>query len=371
MELPPRVPSHQCRNPNRTDLPSRPRRSQREASAGGCGVPYKILVTARAFWENGQAAEERLRAEGMDVDHSPLAGPYDADTLAPLLQPYDAVVAATDEYTERVFSACPRLQVVSRWGVGIDSIDLHAATRAGVVVTNTPGTTTDAVADYTFALMLAIARRIPEGNAVMRGGGWGELPGVLVWGKTLGLVGFGQIGQAVARRAAGFAMRVLASDPAQEAIDVPGRPLAEFVPLDVLLTESDFVSLHAAVTPETRGMIGERELMLMKPTAYLVNTARGALVDERALAAVLESGRIAGAAYDVYSEEPLPSAHPLRRAARCLATPHNAFNAVETARATSRMAAENALAVLQGQRPPGLCNPDVWDVPWRRTPRNG
>jgi len=323
----------------------------------------RVLITARAFWENGQAAEAELVGAGLEVAHSAIAGPHPADALLPMLEGYDAVVASTDVYNEAVFAACPRLRIVSRWGIGTDSVDLEAATRAGVVVTNTPGTTTEAVADYAFALMLGIARRTAEGDAMMRAGGWGELPGVLVCGKTLGLVGFGQIGQAVARRASGFGMRVLAHDPMQELLDPPGRPAAEFVGLDELLARSDFVSLHAAVTPETRGMFGAARFARMKPTAYFINTARGALVDDAALVQVLESGTIAGAAMDVYPEEPLPADHPLRRAPRCLLTPHNAFNAVEAAQATSLRAAMSIIELWRGERPPTVCDPAVFDSP--------
>jgi phosphoglycerate dehydrogenase-like enzyme len=328
----------------------------------------RLLVTARAFWDNGEAAEDTLRAAGFEVAHSPTPGPYSADALAPLLEPFDAVIAGNDSYTEALFAACPRLVVVSRWGIGTDAVDLEAAARAGVVVTNTPGTTTEAVADYTFALMLGIARRIAEGDGLMRAGGWGELPGTLVRGKTLGLVGFGQIGQAVARRAAGFDMHVLAHDPYEERSNAEGRPPAEFVSLDDLLARSDFVSLHAAVTAETRGMFGAEQLGRMRPTAYLINTARGALVQEDALVEALSAGRIAGAALDVYGAEPLASDHPLRSAPRCLLTPHNAFNAVETARATSMKAAENVLDIWRGERPPTVRNPAVWESPALRAP---
>jgi phosphoglycerate dehydrogenase-like enzyme len=319
-------------------------------------------VTARAFWDNGQAAEEMLLAEGFHVEHSPVAGPYADQDLAPLLSSYNAVIAGTDAYTADLFAACPALRVVSRWGIGIDSVDLEAATRAGVAVTNTPGTTTEAVADYAFALLLGIARRLAEGDALMRAGGWGEYPGTLVLGKTLGLVGFGQIGQAVARRAAGFAMRILVHDPMLER-EADRWPEVQFVALDELLAEADFVSLHAAVTSETRRMIGAPQLARMKPTAYLVNTARGALIDDEALLAALEAGAIAGAAMDVYAQEPLPTDHPLRGAPRCLLTPHNAFNAVEAARATSMRAAENIVLLWRGERTASVCNPAVLESP--------
>ncbi len=326
----------------------------------------RILVTARAFWENGAAAEELLRTNGFEVEHSPVAGPYTAEDLAPVLAGYDAVIASTDSYTAGLMDACPRLKVVSRWGIGIDSVDLEAATQAGVVATNTPGTTTEAVADYAFALLLAVARRIPEGDATMRAGGWGEFPGTLVLGKTLGLVGFGQIGQAVARRAEGFSMRVLAYDPHLSAEAAAQWPNVIVVPLRRLLEESDFISVHAAVTDDTRGMFGAEAFGRMKRTAYFINTARGALVDDEALRRALVEGRIAGAALDVYRHEPLPVEHPLRGTPRCILTPHNAFNAVEAARATSMLAAENILHLWRGERTIGVCNPAVLDSPGLR-----
>ena len=335
--------------------------------------PHRVLVTARAFWANGQSAAASLAKAGFAVVHSPKAGPYSADKLAPLLADFDAIIGSSDEYSAALFRACPRLKVVSRCGVGIDSVDLAAATASGVIVTNTPGTMTEAVADYAFALMLALARRIVESDALMRSGGWGEFPGVLVRGKTVGLVGCGQIGQSVARRAAGFAMRILAYDPqlAARGPDAlpPDMPAIEFVELDDLLAKSDFVSVHAPALPETRHLFNERRLKQMKPTAYLINTARGALVDEAALVRALESATIAGAALDVYGQEPLPADHPLRRAPRCLLAPHNAFNAAEAAEAMSNMSAQNIIDLWAGQRPQTVCNPAVWQSPQLRLTR--
>jgi phosphoglycerate dehydrogenase-like enzyme len=243
---------------------------------------------------------------------------------------------------------------------------MAAATEAGVVATNTPGAMTDAVADYTFALMLGIARRIPEGDALIRSGGWGEYPGVLVAGKTLGLVGAGQIGQGVLRRAQGFGMRILAYDPPLQARG--GLDGATFTDLDTLLAESDFVSVHAPSMPETRNMFNAARFAQMKPSAYFINTARGALVDEEALRDALERGVIAGAATDVYQQEPLPADHPLRNAPRCVLTPHNAFNAVEAAAAMSLLSAEAILDLMHGKYPASVCNPAVWASPARRVP---
>lgn len=341
-------------------------------------MAWNVLVTARAFSVSGQKAREALEGAGCRVILAPRYGPLLEEELIPLLADCEAVIASSDSYTARVFAACPRLKIVARCGVGIDSVDLGAAAAAGVVVTNTPGAMTDAVADYTFGLIFAVARRIPEGDALMRTGGWGEYPGTLVCGKTLGLVGFGQIGQGVARRAVGFGMRILAFDPAfplseSSAMPVPTppdrhpTPAVEFTTLDALLAQSDFVSVHAPATPETRGMLNAARFAQMKPTAYLINTARGALVDEAALLEALETGRIGGAAIDVYTQEPLPPNHPLRRAPRCVLTPHNAFNAVESVEAMSLLSAESILTLLRGARPASVCNPAVWDSPRLRT----
>lgn len=329
-------------------------------------MDWKVLVTARAFWVSGQAAEQALLDAGCSVIRSPQAGPLPEQMLATQLHGCQAVIGSSDPYTAAIFADCPDLLVVSRCGVGIDSVDLPAATQAGILVTNTPGAMTEAVADYTFGLLLALSRGIVAGDALMRTGGWGEYPGTLAAGKTLGLVGCGQIGQGVARRAAGFAMRILAHDPpfarayeADSALRASLPPIA-FTDLDTLLTESDFVSLHAPRTPETEGLFNASRFAQMKRSAYLINTARGALIDDSALLAALEEGRIAGAALDVYRSEPLPADHPLRRAPRCLLTPHNAFNAVESVAEMSRISAENVLALARGEKPGTVCNPEVW-----------
>jgi D-3-phosphoglycerate dehydrogenase len=274
----------------------------------------------------------------------------------------DAVIASSDPYTPRLFTECPRLKIVARCGVGYDRIDLEAATQAGVIVTTTPGAMTDAVADYTMGLLLAMVRRIPEGDALMHTGGWGEYPGIQLPGKTLGLVGFGAIGQGVARRARGFDMRILAYDPP---LANSGKAFdgVEFVDLDRLLAESDFVSVHAPAMPETKGMFNAERFARMKRTAYFINTARGVLVDEAALIDALEKGIIAGAAIDVYVNEPCPSDDPLRRAPRCLLTPHNAFNAVEAAELMSGLCAESIIEALRGRTPQRVLNAAVLESP--------
>jgi phosphoglycerate dehydrogenase-like enzyme len=319
---------------------------------------WKVLITAQAFWTHGGAANDLLAAAGCEVIHSANAGPLKEPSLIPELKQCEAVIASSDTYNAEVFRECPNLKIVSRWGVGIDSVDLNAATEAGVVVANTPGAMAEAVADYTFGLLLAVARRIPEGDALMRSGGWTEIPGTLVFGKTIGLVGAGMIGRAVARRAAGFGMRILAFDPNGNPSGAPG---IEFVGFDQLLEESDFISIHAPSLPETHRMFDAERFAQMKRTAFLINAARGALVDEIALLNALQTGEIAGAAIDVYAAEPLAPDHPLRSAPRCVLTPHNSSMAVETMERMSVLAAENVLKLLQGDRPASFCNPGVWE----------
>jgi glyoxylate reductase len=273
------------------------------------------------------------------------------------------------QLTERVdadlLDQCPRLVAVANYAVGYDNIDVDAATARGVAVGNTPDVLTDATADLTWALMLAAARRLPEAEHAEHSGVWSWEPDFLlgrdVHGATLGIVGMGRIGSAVARRAEGFEMEVIHTS----------REGGGGVPLDELLERADYVSLHAPLTPGTRGLIGERELRLMKPSAILVNTARGPLVQTDALVRALNEGWIAGAALDVTDPEPLPAHHPLLSAPRLAIAPH-VGSATHTARqAMAGRAVDNLLAALRGERMPYCANPEVYDSgvpPTRRAP---
>jgi len=321
---------------------------------------FKLLVTANAFRVNAPISEGPVHAAGGEVLYPPRMGPLPAAELIPHLREADAVIASTDPYTAEVLDACPRLRVIVRWGTGVDSVDVAACTERGVVACNTPGFTVQAVADHVFAVMLGMARHIPEQVALVRGGGWSDVRGVELWGKSLGIIGFGAIGKAVARRARGFDLRVLAYDPAlsPEQIRAEG---AQPVGLENLFAASDFITLHAALTPESRGMVHEALLRRMKPTAYFVNAARGPLLDETALVRALREGWLAGAAVDTFTEEPLPADHPLRQLPNCLPTSHTAFNTEEAAAATNRAVVEEALTVLRGGRPRFALNPEVFD----------
>jgi glyoxylate reductase len=327
-------------------------------------MTWNVLITASPLADAvGRTAREMLGGDRFQLVTPAKYGPLPEAEIRPLLDGMDAVYASVDKYTAAVLASpqAARLKVISRWGVGYDSIDVAAATREGIVIAYTPGLLNEAVADYAMALLLGVARRIHEGYATMRAGKWMPMWGHDIAGKTLGLVGCGRIGQAVAKRAGGFGMRLLAFDPAPQ-------PDAEklgirFVPLDELLAESDFVSLHAALTPETRGLIGEPEFRCMKKSAYLVNTARGAVVDEAALVRALHEGWIAGAALDAFTTEPLPATHPLVTAPNLLLTPHQASFGFDTGTRVSEAAARAIVECHAGRRPQWVVNPEVFDSP--------
>lgn len=281
----------------------------------------------------------------------------DADGLLCLL---------TEKVDEALLGAAPRLKMVATISVGLDHVDVPACSRRGIPVTHTPGVLTETCADFTWALLLAVARRVPEGDQFMRRGkykAWDLLMmlGTDVHGKTLGLVGFGRIGQAVARRASGFGMRVLYHD-----VGIPSAPAglsAERVDLATLLRESDFVSLHTVLDPTTRHLIGERELRSMRRSAYLVNAARGPIVDEKALVKALKAGWIRGAALDVYEREP-KMAPGLASLKNVVLAPHLASASIETRTGMASMAAKSLVDFLiRNARPANLANPEIFEKP--------
>lgn len=268
----------------------------------------------------------------------------------------------TDDITTEVMDVNPNLKIISNYAVGYNNIDVEAATKRGIQVTNTPGVLTDTTADLAWALIMAVGRRVVEGDVFTREGrfeGWDPmlLLGTDITGKTLGIIGMGRIGQAVARRAIGFDMRILYHDMAPVPV-AEEEYQAEFVALDELLRQSDFVTIHAPLTDETRHMIGRRELSVMKTTAYLVNTARGPLVDEEALVEALRDGIIAGAGLDVYENEPR-LASGLGELPNAVLLPHLGSATLETRTKMATMAAANLVAALEGKRPPHIVNPEV------------
>ena len=315
----------------------------------------RVLITSQAFLREGEAHRQRLIDAGCEV----VAGPYPraatADELIPLLAGIDAVLAATDDYTRRVFERSPQLKIVARVGVGHDAVDCAAAAEHGVWVTITPGTNDRSVADHTLALLLALARDLIQEAADTRAGRWKRAFGVELGGLTLGLVGFGRIGRQVAQRARAFGMDVLIYDVYQDE-RAAAEAGARYVTLDELLVKSDFVSLHAPATPQTHNLINAATLAQMKPASYLINTARGELVDEDDLATALERGQIAGAALDVFKQEPPGAGHPLLALPNVIATSHVAGLTRQSSERMAQVAADNVLAVLRGERPPHPVN---------------
>ena len=269
----------------------------------------------------------------------------------------------TDRIDAEVMEWNPRLRIIANCAVGYDNIDIEAATARGIPVTNTPGVLTETTADLTWTLLMACARRLVEADGFMRRGrfrGWGPLMflGHDIYGKTLGIVGFGRIGYAVARRARGFDMRILYHDLQRADERLEKSVGAEFVALDKLLQLSDFVSLHPYLSAESVHLIGERELRLMKPTAYLINTSRGAVVDETALVRALQEGWIAGAGLDVYENEP-KMAPGLAMCRNAVLLPHIGSATVETRTAMGILAASNIIDLLEGRTPRSIVNPEV------------
>lgn len=312
--------------------------------------PVVLITAPRAV-----PALERYRAElgaaGFDVRSWPSVERLAEHELVPLMGDVDALICGDDRVTAAVLDAAPRLKVIAKWGTGIDSIDVAAAQQRGVSVCNTPGAFSEPVADSVMGYLLLFTRQLDQMTADMRHGRWERLPLRALGECTLGIIGFGDIGRAVARRARAFGMRTLATS-----LDAPPPGLAEglgvsMTSIDTLLAESDFVTLHADLRPENRQLIDAYRLRQMKPRAVLVNTARGALVDEAALVAALTEGRLAGAALDVFVDEPLPAASALRCLPNVYLAPHNANASPAAAERVHRNTIENVRQALASTRP--------------------
>lgn len=322
----------------------------------------KILIARRIPQEALKLLEPHF-----EIDHhdKPVAIPRRA-LLSRVRNKEGLLCILTDKVDRELLARAPRLKCVSTYSVGFDHVDLGACTERGIAVTHTPGVLTETVADFTWTLILACARRIVEGDRVIRAGrykGWDPMLmlGTDVHGKTLGILGFGRIGQAVARRALGFGMKVLYYDTQRIFPEVEKQFGAQFTDLNDLLRQSDFVSLHTVLDSSTHHLIDDKAFALMKRSAYLVNAARGPIVDERALVRALKSGRIRGAALDVYECEP-KTAPGLSGLSNVVLAPHIASASLETRTRMGVMAAEGLLDVLvRRRRPEHLANPEVWE----------
>jgi len=311
-------------------------------------MSYKILVATRSFGSTSSKPWDVFEQAGCEIVKADMSQKMTEERLIELLQGVDGAVIGVVPMTAHVLEQSPTLKAVSMHGVGVDHIDLTAAAQRGVVIANCLGMNDQSVADLTIGLMISAARDLPSVDRKVREGGWGAHAGSELWKKTIGLVGLGRIGRGVVKRALGFDMRVLAYDPYVKADDLEQE--ISLVSFDEVLQESDFVSLHAALTDETRHMIGAKQLQAMKPTAYLINTSRGALVDESALYASLSNKQIAGAALDAYEVEP-PKDNPLLQLENIVVTTHIGAHTRESIERVGVMAAENVLQSLQGGQP--------------------
>jgi glyoxylate reductase len=273
------------------------------------------------------------------------------------------VCLLTEKIADDVLRAAPKLRIVANVAVGYDNVDLPACTKRGVAVTNTPGVLDETTADFAWALMLSVARRVVEADQYVRVGNWqgwdfDQFCGTDVWGKTLGIVGLGRIGQAMARRAAGFGMKVIYNGRKRVAEEIEKELRAEYREMNALLAESDFISLHVPLTADTRQLFDAPKFFRMKPTAYLINTSRGQVVDEAALVHALESKKIAGAGLDVFEQEPF--VFPGLKRPNVVLAPHLGSASTETRAKMALVAAQNTALFFQGQRPPNLLNPEVF-----------
>ncbi len=296
--------------------------------------------------------------------------------LANKIRNVDGLVSMlSDKIDREILDDAPRLKIIAQLAVGFDNIDIDEATKRGIYVTNTPDVLTETTADFAWALLMATARRVVEADRYVRTCQWevawhpNMLVGRDVYGATLGVIGAGRIGEAMIRRALGFSMRVVYHSRSRKPeVEKMG---AKWVELEELLRQSDFVSLHVPLTQETRHLINSENLRLMKNTAYLINNSRGAVIDERALYDALRAGQIAGAALDVFEQEPTPTSNPLLNLENVVVAPHISSASIQTRNKMSEMVVENILAFFNGKKPPNLVNLDVLETRLNKLPLQG
>jgi len=318
----------------------------------------KVLATRPLF----PAAQKILNAS-CDLEYWTKPERISKEELFKKIKDKEGLVCLlTEKVNAELLNAAPKLRIAANVAVGFDNIDVAACTKRGVAASNTPGVLDETTADFAWTLMMAVGRRLVEGDTLARSGNWtgwdlDQLVGTDIWGKTLGIVGFGRIGRAMARRALGFQMKVIYADAVQAPGAVEKELKAEYRGMNSLLAESDFISLHVPLLPETRGLFDGPRFAKMKPTAYLINTSRGAVIDEAALVHALESGKIAGAALDVFENEPFIL--PGLKKPNVVLAPHIASASIETRTKMACMAAENVVALLKGKQPANLLNPEV------------
>ena len=309
----------------------------------------KVLITTATFGRFSAEAFDILRNGGLDMVRTPQAAATDADIASAVDDDTVGIIVGLEPISKAVFEAGRNLKVVAKHGIGVDNIDLNAAKEHGVRVVNAPGTNSEAVADLAIGFMFALARSIPEAHAMLRAGEWPRVMGKSVWGATAGILGLGAIGKGVARRARGLNMTTLAYDPYFDEQFATANQVRK-ASLDEILAAADFVTIHIPYSDQTRNLIGREQLAKMKPSAFLVNTSRGGIVDEEALFEALATKKIAGAALDVFAKEP-PAGSPLLNLPNTITTPHMGAYTDGALKLTSEFAARMVLEVLSGKTP--------------------
>jgi D-3-phosphoglycerate dehydrogenase len=287
-------------------------------------MSLKVLISAPYMQPEIERFRPIFRKQGIELVIPRVNERMEEEDLLPIIGDIDGVICGDDRFTERVLLSAPKLKVISKWGTGIDSIDRKACEAVGIAVRNTPNAFTEPVADSVLGYMLCFARRIPWMTNDMRDGVWEKIPGFALREATLGVIGVGNVGKAVVRRAITFGMRVLGTDIADLCADFVKGTGISMVSLNMLLKESDFISINCDLNPTSRHLMNADRFKLIKPTAYLINTARGPIVDEKAMINALQEEKLAGAGLDVFEAEPLPMASPLRKMGNVLLAPHNA-----------------------------------------------
>ncbi|NWF69164.1 MAG: phosphoglycerate dehydrogenase [Chloroflexi bacterium] len=310
----------------------------------------RVLVTPTSYAMNDPSLRTELEALVGEVIYNPTEHPLTAKELLPLVKDIDGWIAGLDEISAEVIEAAPKLRVIARYGVGLDKVDLEAAKRSGVVVTFTPGANAVSVAELSVGLMIALARKVVQGNRRTKLGEWPRQKGTAISGKTVGLLGLGAIGRRVAQLLGGFECHIVGYDPAVSVGQAAGFGV-EWVEADEVLRRADFLSLHLPVVPATENMLNHERFALMKDGVYLINTARSELIDEDALIAALRSGKVAAAALDTFRREPPGADHPVLQFEQVIATPHAGAHTDDSMNAMGRIALNECLAVLRGEEP--------------------
>ena len=310
----------------------------------------RVLVTATSFGKNDPSLLTYLESQVGEVIYNRTGKPLNPGQLAELLPGVDGFIAGLDSINAEALQTADRLKVISRYGVGVDNVDLEYAHKKNIIVTNTPGANSVSVAELAVGLMLSLIRHIPQAFEATRSGGWPRMNGLSLEGKTVGIIGFGSIGRQLARRLAGFDCCLLAYDPYPD-LSFAEQCGVQMLPLDDLLSQSNIITLHLPLSPSTQGLVNESFLAKTRPGTMLINTARGEIIDEDALYNALKSGRLAGAALDVFSQQPPDPSNPLLLLPNVLVTPHMGAHTDGATNSMGWMSLNDCLAVLRGEDP--------------------